>query len=110
MVQDLVVGQTKNDKAGSHQPSVAATITQRLGEVMSTIRFDDEARFLAEEVDDEWSDGMLSAELGVHDLPAAQHAPKLLFGGRGSASQSTRLEGPGSEDVSRNRNSGLVFD
>jgi hypothetical protein len=71
MVQDLVVGQTKDDKASRHQPSVAAMIARRLGEVMSAIRFHDEARFLAEEVDDEGSDGMLSAELGMHDLPTA---------------------------------------
>jgi hypothetical protein len=99
MVQNLVVRQAKDDKASSSQPSIAAAVAQRLGEVRSTIRFDDEAGFLAEEVDDEWSDGMLSAELGLHNLPAAQHAPKLLFGGRGSASQSTRLEGPGSEQT-----------
>ena len=99
IVQDLPVGQTKDDKASRHQPSVAAAVAQRLGEVRSAIRFDDQARFLAEEVDDEWSNGMLSAELGLHDLPFAQHAPKLLFGGRGSASQSTRLEGPVSEQA-----------
>jgi len=95
MVQDSAVGQTKDDEASRHQPSVATAVPQRLGEVWSAIRFDDEAGFLAEEVDDERSDGMLSAKLGLHDLPAAQHGPKLLFGGRGSASQSTRLESPG---------------
>jgi hypothetical protein len=59
---------------------------QRLGEVRSAIRFHDETRFLAEEVHDEWSDGMLSAELRLHDLPAAQQAPKLLFSRCGSES------------------------
>jgi len=99
MVHDLVVGQTKDDITSSRKPSVAASVTQRLGEVRRAIRFDDEARFLAEEVDNEWSDGMLSAELGLHDLPTAQHAPKLLFSGCGSGSQSTRLEGPGSQQA-----------
>ena len=99
MVQDLVVREAKDDKASSHQPSVAAAVAQRLGEVRSAIRFDDEAGFLAEEVDDEGADGMLSSELGLHKLPAAQHAPKLLFGGRGSTSQSTRLEGQVSEQA-----------
>jgi hypothetical protein len=42
--------------------------------VVSAIHLDDEGRFLAEEVDDAGSDGMLSAELRLHDLPAAQHA------------------------------------
>jgi hypothetical protein len=42
---------------------------------------------------------MLSAELRLHDLPAAQHAPKLLFGGRGGASQGARLERPGSQQA-----------
>jgi hypothetical protein len=86
MAQDLVVGQTQDDEASRHQPSVAAAVSQRFGVVRSAIRFDDEARFLAEEVDDEWSDGMLSAELRLHDLPAAQHAPKLLFSRCGSES------------------------
>ena len=93
MTEDLVVGQTKDDEASSPEPSVAAAVSQRLGEVRSAIRFDDEARFLAEEVDDEWSDGMLPAELRLHDLPAAQHVPKLLFSGCGRGSQSPRLEG-----------------
>ena len=90
----MAVGQAKDDEASSLQPSVAAAVAQRLREMRSAIRFDDEAGFLAEEVDDEGSDGMLPPELGLHDLPAAQHGPKLLFGGRGSTSQSTRLEGP----------------
>lgn len=86
MAQDLAVGQTQDDEASRHQPGVAAPVSQGPGIVRSTIRFNDEARFLAEEVDDEWPDGMLSAELGLHDLPAAQHASKLLFSRCGSES------------------------
>jgi len=37
--------------------------------VRGTIGFDDEARILAEEVDDERSDGVLAAEFGLHELP-----------------------------------------
>jgi hypothetical protein len=37
--------------------------------VRGTIGFDDEARILAEEVDDERSDGVLAAEFGTHELP-----------------------------------------
>jgi hypothetical protein len=44
---------------------------------------------------------MLSAKLGLHDLPAPQHGPKLLFRGRGSASQSTCLESPGAQQTRR---------
>ena len=99
MVEDFVVGQTKHDQACSGKPSVAAAVAQRLGEVRSAICLDHEARFLAKEIDDEWSDGMLSTELGLHDLPAAQHLPKLLFGDSGPASQSTRLESPVSEQA-----------
>ena len=86
MAQDLVVGQTQDDEASRHQPSVAAAVSQRLGVVWSAIGLDDETRFLAEEVDDEWSDGVLSPELRLHDLPAAQQAPKLLFSRCGSES------------------------
>ena len=86
MAQDLVVGQMQDDEASRHQPGVAAAVSQRPGVVRSAIGFDDETRFLAEEVDDEWSDGVLSAELRLHDLPAAQQAPKLLFSWCGSES------------------------
>jgi hypothetical protein len=96
-VQDFVVRKTKHGKASSRKPSVAAAVARWSGEVRGAICLDHEARVLAEEVDDEWSDGMLSTELGLHDLSAAQYLPKLLFGGSGTASQSTRLEGPVSE-------------
>ena len=86
MVQDLVVGQTQDDEACRHQPEVAAPVSHGLWVVRSAIRLDDKARFLALEVDDEWSDGMLPPEFGLHDLPAAQHAPKLLFSRCGSES------------------------
>jgi len=71
MVQDQMVGQTEDDKTRGDKPSIAAAVTQGLGEVGGTISFDDEARFIAEEVDEEGSEGMLTAEFGVHDLPAA---------------------------------------
>ena len=70
MVQDDVVGQTKDNKTRAGKPSIAAAIAQGLGKVRGAICFDDEACFLAEEIDDERSDGMLTAKLGVHDLPA----------------------------------------
>jgi hypothetical protein len=99
MVQDFVVRQTKHGEACGREPSVAAAVARWSGEVRSAICFEHEARFFAEEVDDEWSDGMLSAELGLHDLPTTQHLPELLFGDSGTVSQSTRLEGPGSEQA-----------
>jgi hypothetical protein len=71
MVQDEVVGQTKDEKTGGGETSIAAAVAQGLGEVRGAICFDDEACFLAKEIDDERSDGMLTAEFGVHDLPAA---------------------------------------
>jgi hypothetical protein len=99
MVQDFVVRQTKHGEACGREPSVAAAVARWSGEVRSAICFEHEARFFAEEVDDEWSDGMLSAELGLHDTSGAQHLPKLLFGGSGTASQSTRLQGSVSEQA-----------
>ena len=71
MVQDDVVGQTKDDKTRGGKPSIAAAVAQGLGEVRGAICFDDEACFLAEEIDDERSDGMLTTEFGMHDVPAA---------------------------------------
>ena len=99
MVQDQMVGQTKDDKAGGRKPSIATAVAQRPREEGGTIRFDDEASILAEEIDDERSDGVLAAELGLHDLPAAQHLPKHPFGRRGSASQSARPAGAGSRQA-----------
>jgi hypothetical protein len=96
MVQDQVVGQTKDDKTGGRKPSIATAVAQGPWVVRGTISFDNEACLLAEEIDDERSDGMLAAELGPHDLPAAQHLPKHPFGRGASTSQSTRHTGPGS--------------
>jgi hypothetical protein len=71
MVQDQVVGQTEDDKTRGGKPCIAPAVAQGLGEVRGTISFDDEARCFAEEVDEEGSDGMLTAEFGLHDLSAA---------------------------------------
>jgi hypothetical protein len=38
--------------------------------VRRAIGLDDEACILAEEIDDKRSDGMLTSEFGLHDLPA----------------------------------------
>ena len=70
MVQDQMVGQTENDKAGGRKPSIATAIAQWPWEVRSAIGLDDEACILAEEIDDKRSDRMLAAEFGLHDPPA----------------------------------------
>ena len=69
MVQDQMVGETKDDKASGRKPSIATAIAQGPWEVRSAIGLDDEACILAEEIYDKRSDGMLTAEFGVHDLP-----------------------------------------
>jgi hypothetical protein len=85
-VEDQVVGQTKDDQTCGGKPSIATAVARGPWKVRGTISFDDEARILAEEIDDERSDGVLAAELGVHDLPAPQHLPKHPLGGRRSMS------------------------
>jgi hypothetical protein len=70
MVQDQMVGQTKDDVAGGRKPSIATAVAQGPWEVRSAIGLDDEACILAEEIYDKRSDGMLTAEFGLHDLPA----------------------------------------
>ena len=70
MVKDQMVGQTKNYEAGGRKPSIATAVAQGPWEVRSAIGFDDEACILAEEIYNTGSDGMLTAELGLHDLPA----------------------------------------
>jgi hypothetical protein len=70
-VEDQVVGQTKDDQTGGAKPGITTAVAQGAWKMRGTIRFDDETSILAEEVDDERSDGVLAAELGVHDLPAA---------------------------------------
>ena len=69
MVQDQMVGQMKDDEASGRKPSIATAVAQRPWEVRSAIGLDDEVCFLAEEIDDKRSDGMLTAEFGLHDLP-----------------------------------------
>jgi hypothetical protein len=75
MAQNLVIGQMKYEKSCCCKPSVALAITRRSWEVRSAVGLYSQASFQAEEVDDKRSDGMLSAEFGLHDLPAAQHLP-----------------------------------
>jgi len=70
MVQDQMVGQMKDDEASGRKPSIATAVAQWPWEVRSAIGLDDEACILAEEIDDKRSDGMLTAEFGLHDLPA----------------------------------------
>ena len=70
MVQDQMVGQTKNDEAGGRKPSIATAVVQGPWEVRSAIGFDDEACILAEEVYDKRTDWMLTGEFGLHELPA----------------------------------------
>ena len=69
LAQDEVVGKVENDKAGSSKPSVAAPVPQGPWEVRSAVGLDDEACVLAKEIHDKRSDGMLTAEFGLHDLP-----------------------------------------
>jgi len=99
MAPDQAVGQTKDDKTCGGEPSIATAVTPRPGEVRGTIRFDDKACILAEEIDDERPEGMLATEFGPHDLPAAKHLPKHLSSRRGRTSQSTGHEGPGAEQT-----------
>ena len=70
MVQDQMVRQSKDDEAGGHKPIIATPVAQGPWEVRSAIGLDDEACLFAEEVYDKGSDGMLTAEFGLHDLPA----------------------------------------
>jgi hypothetical protein len=69
MVQDLMVGQTKDDEASGRKPGIATAVAQGPWKVRSAIGLDHEACILAEEVYDKRSDGMLTAEFGLHDLP-----------------------------------------
>ncbi len=66
-----MVGQTKDDQTGSAKPGITTAVAQGPWTMRGTIRCDDQTSIVAEEVDDEGSDGVLAAELGVHDLPVA---------------------------------------
>jgi len=107
MPQNQVVGKAKDDKSGRGKPGIATPVTPGPWEVRRAIGFDDESGFPAEEIHDERSDRMLSAELGQHHLPAAHHLPKHLFRTRAVTSQSTRLERPWSEQTGHARLSAL---
>ena len=70
MVQDQMVGQMKDDEAGCRKPSIATAVAHGPWEVRGAISLDDEACIFAEEIYDKRTDGMLTAEFGVHDLSA----------------------------------------
>jgi hypothetical protein len=70
MVQDEMVGETKDDDASGSKPSIATAVARGPWEVRSAIGLDDQACILAVEIYDQRTDGMLTAEFGLHDLPA----------------------------------------
>ena len=79
MVQDQMVGQTKDDEASGRKPSIATAVAQGPWEVRGAMGLDDKPCILAEEIYDKRPDGMLTAEFGLHDLPATWDLPKHPF-------------------------------
>ena len=67
---------------------VVSCIAQKLGSILvagqfvcmlGTIDFDNQLRLWAEEIGEEWTDGMLTAELESIELAAAQALPQTML-------------------------------
>ena len=67
-LEDLAVLEAQDRQPCRGEAKVARLITKRRRIVTSTIRFDDEPRLLAKEVDDEGAEGLLPAKLHALEL------------------------------------------
>jgi len=68
IVEYLTVLEAQSRETSRGEPSIAPLIGERRWKVTVTIGLDDDARFVAEEVDDEGAERLLPAELGADKL------------------------------------------
>ena len=71
VIEDLVVLEAQDREPGCGEPKVARAITERRRKVRGAICFDDEPRLLAEKIDDEGAERLLSAKLRALELAPA---------------------------------------
>ena len=82
VVEDGGVWEAENRVAGGGEESFSLRIVRALDwrEVNGTVELDDKATVGAAEIDDEWADGMLAAELQAGEAAIAQPGPEDLLG------------------------------
>jgi hypothetical protein len=68
--EDFIVREAKYEQSGSREQGIAAELASGLREVWRTIRFDHQARLLAEEVGDVWAQRLLPPKLRTFETPA----------------------------------------
>ncbi len=69
---DLVVPESQNVVSRVAKKIGSALVVGQFVGVLRTIYFDNEPRLWTEEIDEEWTDGMLTAELESVELTASQ--------------------------------------
>ena len=87
LLQDVVVPKTQYAKALRFEVAGAVGVVARLGSVLSTVCFDNQARVGADEIHDVAAYRLLSAEFVAIQLLAAQASPKASFRFRHVAAQ-----------------------
>ena len=86
--EDIVVPEADDFVALGVEPGGAAGVVGNLVGVLAAVDFDDQAAFVAEEVDDVGADGGLPADLVAVELPGAKDGPEGALGGGGVAAES----------------------
>ena len=79
VLEDFGVPESENTKAPLFEPLGARLVLRFRLRVLSAIEFDDNARVIAGEIDDETAERHLSAKAQTIDLTAAQGGPEPLF-------------------------------
>ena len=77
--ENVVVPEANDPPSPPLEPRGPAPIVVTVG-MLSPIRLDDQAVLEAREIDDEGSEGMLTAELVALEPPPAQYAPRATLG------------------------------
>jgi hypothetical protein len=71
---------TEDRQASLLHPAVAVDVLLAAVGVIGAVEFDDEADLGAEEIGEEWAEGVLAAELVAADFAVAQAGPEDLLG------------------------------
>jgi hypothetical protein len=76
---DLMVPEPQHVVSRMVQKIGSTFVVGQFVRVLRTIDLDNELRLWAEEIDEEWTDGMLAAELESIELAAAQARPQSVL-------------------------------
>ena len=76
----FIVPKTHNDKPGLLQNVGTSNVLQTLAIMLTSVKFDHDVPFKADKIENEISEGMLSAEFAIFQLSAFEVLPQFVLG------------------------------